>query len=203
MISLNILPFRPAVGRLTLLAAALLLCQFSVAQDSTDPGAETGFGTGTEPSVEQLGVLTVTPDPLPMEELTVIAPRTLRMMRDALVTAEDDVLAAFNSVNNDDEYDIYCRRETPINSLIPVRVCRARFVDTVNARATQEALQGSTVYVSPFAELRYHDEILRQKMADLLEDNPRLYEAMLRYYNLKTDYDSERTERFEDGFFSR
>jgi len=203
MISGDILPFRPAVGQLTLFTAALLLCQFTLAQDSTDSGAETGAETGTETGVEQLGVLTVTPDPLPMEELTVTAPRTLRMMRNELVTAEDDVLAAFNSVNNDNEYDIVCRRETPINSLIPVRVCRARFVDTVNARATQEALQGSSIYVNPLAELRYHDNILRQKMSELLEDNPRLHEAMLRYYNLKTDYDSERTERFEDGFFSR
>jgi hypothetical protein len=64
-----------------------------------------------------------------IEELTVVAPRSLETMRQELVLAEDHVLNAYNALNDDDDYDIYCTEERPLGSYIPVRVCRARFED--------------------------------------------------------------------------
>ena len=70
------------------------------------------------------------------------------------------------------------------------------------ARTAYDFLSGLD-YVDPNAELRYHENIMRQKMAQLAAENPVLYNALLRYYNLKTNYDQERARRFENQFFAR
>ncbi len=137
-----------------------------------------------------------------MEELTVVAPRSLETLRQELVIAEDDVLNAYNALNDDDDYDIYCTEERPLGSYIPVRVCKARFVDNEQARSAYDFLSGSG-YTDPSGQIQFHESIMRQKMAELAAENPTLYNALLRYYNLKTDYDAERASRFEDQFFAR
>lgn len=169
---------------------AVFLCQAGFAQESTVPAP----GSLEEATVER--------DSQPMEELTVIAPESLQNMREKLVRAEDDVLAVFNSLNDDDDYDIYCVRERPLGSNIPVRVCRAKFVDKEQAQAAQDYL-GGLGYVDPIGQLRYHDGILRQKMATLMEESPDLFQALMTYYELKTGYDTQREERFEDSFIAR
>ena len=170
--------------------AAVFLCQVSFAQEST---------VAAQGSLEEV---TVERESLPMEELTVIAPQSLQTMREKLVRAEDDVLAVFNSLNDDDDYDIYCVRETPLGSNIPVRVCRAKFVDKEQAQAAQDYL-GGLGYVDPIGQLRYREGILRQKMATLMEESPDLFQALMAYYDLKTGYDEQREERFEDSFIAR
>jgi len=137
-----------------------------------------------------------------IEELTVVAPRLLEAMRQELVIAEDDVLNSYNALNDDDLYDINCRDERPTGTYIPVRICRAEFVNQETARTAYDFLSGLD-YVDPNAELRYHENIMRQKMAQLAAENPVLYNALLRYYNLKTNYDQERARRFENQFFAR
>ena len=139
-----------------------------------------------------------------IEELTVVAPKALESMRQELVIAEDDVLSVFNALNDDDQYDIYCTEERPTGSYIPVRVCRARFVDTVSAQNAYDFLSGtSSDLADPTGQLRNHEAIMRQKMSELAAENPTLYNALRRYYDLKTEYDEERASRFEDQFFAR
>ncbi len=137
-----------------------------------------------------------------IEELTVIAPQSLESMRQELVIAENDVLNVYNALNDDDDYDIYCTEERPLGSYIAVRVCRARFVDNEQAQSAYDLLSG-TGYTDPAGQISYHESIMRQKMSELAAENPNLYNALLRYYNLKTGYDSERASRFEDQFFAR
>ena len=138
-----------------------------------------------------------------MEELTVIAPQSLQSMRDGLVRAEDDVLSVFNDLNDDNDFDIYCQKETPTASYIAVRVCRARFVDRLTAQASSDWLGGAP-YVDPRGELSYHGSLLQQKFSEVLEENPALHDALVRYYNLKTTYDVETGQRFSgDSFLSR
>lgn len=173
-----------------MLLASLLICQAISAQE---PIADT---------TRALEEISVERERLPMEELTVVAPQSLSSMRLQIRDAEEEALAVFNSLNDDSDYDIRCRREAPIGSNIPVRVCTPRYVDKELARAEQAFLAGLG-YFDPIAPIRAYDATLREKMATLVAENPELYQAMLRYYQLKTDYDDERAERFKDGFFSR
>jgi hypothetical protein len=187
----KILPCRCATSSLIALLVSLSVIQTGFSQE---PAA-------TEQ--EALAEVTIDQDFRAMEELTVIAPQSLQSMRDGLVRAEDDVLAIFNDYNDDDDFDISCQKETPTRSYIAVRVCRARFVDRLTAQASSDWL-GGFPYADPRGELSRHGSLLQQKFNEVLEESPALYQALLDYYNLKTNYDSETDQRFtDDNFLSR
>ena len=182
---------RSATPPLIALLVSLSVIQASFSQE---PAA-------TEP--ETLTEVTIDQEPLPMEELTVVAPQSLQSMRDGLVRAEDDVLAIFNDYNDDDDFDIHCQKERPTASYIAVRTCRARFVDRLTAQASADWM-GGFPYVDPRGELSQYGALLRIKFSEVLEENPALYNALLRYYNLRTTYDAETDQRFsDDSFLSR
>ncbi len=190
MIARGFLRYLNIARKPVVLLASLLICQASPAQE---PGADVS---------DALAEITVEQEPLPMEELTVVAPQSLSSMRSEIVDAENDVLALFNSLNDDNDYDIRCRKEVPLGSHISARTCTPRFADRETARAAQDFMFGLG-YFDPTAQIRSYEVILREKMATLVAENPELYQAMLKYYQLKTGYDAERAERFKDGFFSR
>ena len=190
MIAIRLSPTLGVAREHSMLLALLFICQASSAQEPI---------VDTTPTLEQI---TVDQELLPMEELTVTAPRSLSSMRAMILDAEEDVLTVFNSLNQDSDYDIRCRRETPIGSNISVRVCTPRFVDREVAKAEQDFLAGLG-YFDPTGIIRTYEAVLLEKMIKLVTENPELYQAMLKYYQLKTGYDEERTERSEDGFFSR
>lgn len=187
----KILPCRCATSSLIALLVSLSVIQTGFSQE---PAA-------TEQ--EALAEVTIDQDFRAMEELTVIAPQSLQSMRDGLVRAEDDVLAVFNDLNDDNDFDIHCQKERPTSSYIAVRTCRARFVDRLTAQASSDWL-GGLGYVDPRGELSQYGALLRQKFSEVLEENPALHDALLRYYNLRTTYDAETDQRFsDDSFLSR
>ncbi len=137
----------------------------------------------------------------PLEEIIVVAPRTLRSMRVEIRRAEDNVLSLFNAMNDDNDYDIRCRQETPLGTNIPARICNPRFVDRLIGRETQLFLR-TGVYAEPVGEIRQHQEILNEMMRTMAEENSELRDEMLLFYQLKTRYDAEREERLEGKFFA-
>ena len=142
------------------------------------------------------------PDYADLEEIIVTAPRTLRSMRAEIEEVQNRAFALFNELNVDNDYDIVCRRETPTGSHIPVRVCRPRYVDRLEAEATQDFLAGDA-YFDPGGDIMYHDNILRQKIGRMAEENPDFYHALAEFYRVKTAYEEERRERFRDSWFVR
>ncbi len=136
----------------------------------------------------------------PLEEVVTIAPRTLRLMRVEIRRAEENVIDLFNAVNTDGEYELRCRREAPLGSHIPVRACSTRIVDRLTARASQDFVM-TGFFDYPAAEIRYHEQMLRETMSRLISEDPLLHRALTEYYLLKTEYDTESEERHEDKFF--
>jgi len=137
-----------------------------------------------------------------LEEIIVTAPRTLRSMRAEIDAVQDRAFALFNELNVDNDYDIVCRRETPTGSYIPVRVCRPRYVDRLEAEAAQDFLAGDA-YFDPGGDILFHEDILRQKIARMAEENPDFHHALADFYRAKTAYEEERQERFRDSWFVR
>ncbi len=137
----------------------------------------------------------------PLEEIIVVAPRSLSSMRVEIRRVEENVLALFNAMNDDHDYDIRCRQEAPLGSHIPVRICNPRFVDRLIGRETQLYLR-TGVYTEPVGEIRQHQEVLNEMMRTMVEENPQLRDEMQLFYDLKTQYDAERKERLEDKFFA-
>jgi len=136
----------------------------------------------------------------PLEEVVTIAPRTLRLMRVEIRRAEENVIDLFNAVNTDGDYALRCRREAPLGSHIPVRACSTTIVDRLTARASQDFVM-TGFYDYPAAEIRYHEQMLRETMSRLISEDPLLHRALTEYYLLKTEYDAEREERHKDKFF--
>ncbi|MYJ97048.1 MAG: hypothetical protein F4053_16155 [Proteobacteria bacterium] len=137
-----------------------------------------------------------------LEEIVVTAPRTLRSLRAEIDEVQDRAFALFNELNVDNDYDIVCRRETPTGSHIPVRVCRPRYVDRLEAEAAQDFLAGDA-YFDPGGDILYHEDILRQKIARMAEEDPDFYHALAEFYRVRTAYEEERRERFQDSWFVR
>ncbi|MDH3552841.1 MAG: hypothetical protein OER22_09530 [Gammaproteobacteria bacterium] len=54
-----------------------------------------------------------------IDEITVVGARQLGAMRAKVELAEDQVFALFNDLNDDDGYDIICKKETRIGSQLP------------------------------------------------------------------------------------
>lgn len=133
----------------------------------------------------------------PIEEVLVIAPRTLGGLRDELVRAEDRVHELFNALNDDDEFDIHCFTETRTGTHIGRRVCKANYVDTATANDGQAYLaflRGDlgTAQSPALSVLRYKNEILRQKLTQLVRENPELREAVAHFGELSENYEDAR-----------
>ena len=137
-----------------------------------------------------------------LEEVVVTAPRTLSAMRAEIDAVQNRAFALFNELNVDNDYDIVCRRETPTGSHIPVRVCRPRYVDRLEAEATQDFLAGDGFF-DPGGDIRYHEDILKQKLALMAREHPEFHSALEEYYRLQSAYEDERRERFRDSWFVR
>ncbi len=137
-----------------------------------------------------------------LEEVVVTAPRTLSAMRAEIDAVQNRAFALFNELNVDNDYDIVCQRETPTGSHIPVRVCRPRYVDRLEAEATQDFLAGDGFF-DPGGDIMYHEDILKQKLARMVEEHPEFHAALEEYYRLQSAYEDERRERFRDSWFVR
>ena len=98
-------------------------------------------------------------------------------MRLELYKAEDRFYQLYNVLNDDDDFDILCRKEAPVGSHILRRVCKANFErlpdadDATVLRMGLGAAPGEIVKVKKRAELM-------EKMERLVTDNPELLDAL-------------------------
>ena len=129
------------------------------------------------------------------DEITVVGAPSLASMRADLVRAEDAVYALFNELNDDDAYDIICRKETKVGSQVPYRVCLASILrDTEVEEALDE--DTGTVSVSRKASQSRHQKTLMEKMRQLAIENPELLEALKTRLALKKRLEEERIKRY-------
>jgi hypothetical protein len=111
------------------------------------------------------------------DEIIVIGAPSLQSLRADLVRAEDAAYALFNELNDDDAYDIICKKETRIGSQFRYRVCLPAILrDTEVEQALDE--DTGTVSVSRKASQSRHQKILAEKMRQLAIENPELLEAL-------------------------
>jgi len=129
-----------------------------------------------------------------VNEATVAGAPSLESMRAELERVEDVVYAIFNELNDDDAYDIICRRETRVGSQIRYRVCLASVLrDTVADDEIDD--DAGTVTVSHNTSRSRHQKILAEKMRQLASENPELLEALKVRLLLKRRLEEERIRR--------
>ena len=109
--------------------------------------------------------------------------------------AEVAVYDRFNELNSDDQFDIHCRRDVPINSHIASRrVCQANFSRDEEARAAQAQLQqlqgGAAVNPQIFLNEEGHKrELLRREMRRVAAEDEEFRRSLLRFAGLKKAFD--------------
>jgi hypothetical protein len=130
-----------------------------------------------------------------IDEVTVIGARTLAKIRAEVIMAEDEVYALFNDLNDDDGYDIICKKETRIGSQIPYRVCLARMYRDALSEATED---GDAEYGTVGAKLsgKKHQKILRDKMRALAIEHPELLAALKKRYVAEKEFQEERDRKY-------
>ena len=155
-----------------LLGATLLASINSSAQDSDPPG-------GNET----------------IDEIKVMGARSLALMRRQVVEAEDQVFDLFNELNEDDDYDIICKRETRIGSKLPRRICQARIYREQLSRATIDEELGP-LPVSNLTRSTSSQQIVIDKMRALAAAHPELLDALIYRRQLEKRYEEEHARRY-------
>ena len=130
-----------------------------------------------------------------IEEITVMGPRSLAMMRAEIIAAENVVYDLFNELNDDDGYDIICKKETRIGSQLPRRICQARMYREEVADATNDET-GPAIPVGNRTRASQRHEVLMDKMRSLAAEHPELLEALKNRYALDQRYKEERAKRY-------
>ncbi|HEX6995658.1 MAG TPA: hypothetical protein VF339_16120 [Gammaproteobacteria bacterium] len=124
-----------------------------------------------------------------VDEEVVVRGRSRGMLRAQIQLAEEAVYARFNEINSNDEFDIHCRRVTPIGSNISRRVCEPNFWRNVQARAGEEtvrALQGSSAVPTEvfLAEGLLKYRLLDEEMRRLTAEDEELRRSLVRLVRL-------------------
>ena len=132
-----------------------------------------------------------------LEEVTVYGEVPLTLLRVEVFRAEDDYFATFNEVNSTDEFDIRCRRVASTGTRMAQRVCRAKFVDDLEARAYEEGV--------PFASytpvIQNKKELLQNEMRELVLEHAELLNTLNEFGAAKERFESERERRCAGRIF--
>lgn len=187
--------------RITLLIAltVIVLANVVLAQEERDPNLEPADVASERlpDAVSASETSLIQDESEAYEEVVVIGDPTLRSLREELRAAEDKVHALFNALNDDDEFDIHCHIETPTGTKISRRVCKPNYVDTATRNFGQAYLNflrgeaGGTAAPSR-AIIQFKNDILREKLTELINENAELRGAVFRYSQLSGAFESAR-----------
>ncbi len=119
----------------------------------------------------------------PIEEITVYGDKPVHALRREVYKAEENFFDVFNSLNQDDEYDVRCYYEIPSFTHIRRHVCRAKFViDATSAESAPAFSQQVGAFSRPAAfEIQRKKERLREIMEELVAEHPELLESLSEY----------------------
>jgi hypothetical protein len=132
-----------------------------------------------------------------IDEITVVGARSLGAMRAEVTMAEDQVYALFNDLNEDDRYDIICKKEARIGSQIPKRVCLARMYRDALAEETVDEDSGF-VPAGTMTRSSKHQKILQEKMRALAMEHPELLQALKKRRALDQEFKQARDNKYGD-----
>jgi len=162
-----------------------------------------------------------TPAAEPTEEITVRGQRSLAEYRVELERQRDEIFRMFNAANEGDETDIRCKNEQPTGSRMRQSVCRSNAENRHDAAAARgfltSLLQNAGLYITNSmivpnggdtqlnanvgsrvaqgdAEAGEQDALAKFELEwkRLLTENQELYQAVVKYVELDTDYNKAR-----------
>ena len=136
-----------------------------------------------------------------IDEIVVEGEKSLGQLRHRVYAAEDDFYALFNSINDDDDFDIQCVEEAPTGSRVKRRVCRANFELQATAEEARDVQLGIPAQAAR-GEIDRKKGIFLEKMETLVNENPELLKALADFGNAKAEYETEKQKKCEGGLLS-
>ena len=159
--------------------------------------AATAMAQETANSDESIAAETpIAPDEEIIDEITVMGARELASLRAELIRADDAVYDLYNNLNDDDAYDVICKKETRIGSQIPRRVCLTRLYRDAYTEASVDLADGEAGATFRVNSGK-HDAILREKMAALANAHPEFLEALKHRLELRKKFEREHAKKFD------
>ena len=136
-----------------------------------------------------------------IDEVVVVGEKTAPQLRREIEAVETRIYGLFNDLNDEDEYDIICRREARVGSQIPRTDCKARIYWDALAESAQETMTHRDEHSrfelqSPrvLANRKQHAAVLRQKMLELAKEDPELLQALIKRHQLNKEYSALKNE---------
>jgi hypothetical protein len=150
-----------------------------------------------------------------IDEIVVYGDRSLAQLRREMHKASEAFFDAYNDINSDDDFDIFCDYETGLGVRRRTHVCRPRFALKAESRETSAfmlsggAVQRSTGpgagfnpgygYVTPIAKRVYEKEAeMWQEVSELLTEHPEFQAAFEDLVRARSGYESELARRNSD-----
>ena len=118
-----------------------------------------------------------------IDNIVVSGEKSLSTLRRDFVKAEGDFYSLYSKLNDDNEFDVRCRHETPTGQRTRVQVCKPVFFAKARNREDKNRR------IDPKTDKVLADKlvILQEKMETLVAANPDLQAAMLRYNTARAE----------------
>jgi len=112
-----------------------------------------------------------------MENIVVASQKSTSALRKDLIRAEDDFYDLYNTLNDDNEYDVRCFYEAPTGVRTKSHVCRPVFFSKARNRENKNRR------IDPKTDAGIADKMvkLQENLESLIAANPELQEAMVKY----------------------
>ena len=126
----------------------------------------------------------------------IVRARSLERLQIEVLRAEQSFYDAFNVANTNHEFDIDCEFRAPTGSHIQLRVCRAAFVTTLEAKAAEAIKRGDDPHVF-YAMMQAKAPLLREELRNVATQNPEARAALMNVGTARQSFDNEKARRCE------
>jgi hypothetical protein len=135
--------------------------------------------------------------PTPLAEIVITArAEKLSKLEKKIEKSEDAFYEAYNKVNTEPEYKVYCNVEVVTGTHRSVHSCKPQFVHTATSAAVDAFFSGHAA-IPPGAVIAVKMPGYRKHLREVAEKNPELIKALRDYYTLTKHYESVRKEKFK------
>jgi hypothetical protein len=155
------------VESLPVFLCLLFLAALPMAAAGQDEEASTGSASNAETT----------------DDNVVVGQKSLAELRRDAYHAEEDFYPVYNKLNDDREYSVRCRYETPTGTRVKNHVCRARFVTNAYERHARRNRNSLSRVANQDADPVFVEKtaMFQETMETLIAANPELQAALVRY----------------------
>ena len=120
-----------------------------------------------------------------LEEIIVYGDKSLHVLREETIAAEEAVFSIYNDINSNDDFDIHCYEEARTGTRIKSRTCVPNYVRGISQdprhNAFIQAGRASGPWIPDWAGANKNFRALMLEMETLALEHPELLDALVEY----------------------